>query len=252
VSSSSSSSAPLPGDGEAFVRLARHRTIYDVALAFYAVLAAFALDGPLKALANSLATSPAGQGLDDWTTRLLTLTLLLQAAVWLYALVVSVELNDRLSGTYVYQRSLVQFWAGVVMVVILMTLGRTVKLGTAAFLSASIPYVAWSLLFSLISLMMRQTSAGESGKSRCWRSGLAQLWSRRSTTTSSSQPENPIAKWNVREAVVILVILAILVLWAQNAPAHGVQPFVLALIWLLIVITSIIQDYSRFPDYYGV
>lgn len=216
---------PLGMDGETIVRLARHRTIYDVALAFYAVLVAFVLDGPLKALANSLVASPSGQGLNDWASRLLTLILLLQAAVWLHALVVSVELSDTRSDEGLYKRSITTFWSGVVMVVILMTLGSAVERGTATFLTVSLAYVLWGLIYSLAS---RKMASGD------------------------AEPRKSMATFNITDTLANLLILVGLVIWAQLGPSQGVQPFLQALVWLLIVIVSVCRNYWKVKSYYIV
>ncbi|MEY9872562.1 hypothetical protein ABH931_002038 [Streptacidiphilus sp. MAP12-33] len=236
-------------DDEALVRAARHRTIYDVALAFYAVLAAFALDGPLKALADGLATAPAGRGLTDWAARLLTLTLLLQAAVWLHALAVSVELRDTRRDQRLYRSAVGQFWSGVVMIVILMTLGSSVRLGTRVFLSASLAYVAWGLLYSVGSLALKHLASDPGGRPWLRRTGLARLWSRRRGT--DTRGEDAVEVLSARESLAVLFILVALVVCSHLAPAHGWQQFALALAWMLVVTTSVVLDYVMFPAYYG-
>ncbi|MEY9859747.1 hypothetical protein ABH935_005380 [Catenulispora sp. GAS73] len=245
--SSPNSSSNLPRDDKSIVRLTRHRIIYDAALAFYAVLTAFVLNRPLGVLGKSLVTSPAGQGVGDWTTRLLTLTLLVQAAIWFHALLASVEKSElrtlentgnSSSEARRYAQSVVLFWSGVVMVIILMTLGNAVPRGTSDFLLTSFAYVIWSLLSSVLERWMRQD--------------LVPLRKSLSRKESAGERNGDIGAFNILESVALLLLLAGLALWAQRAPAQGLEPFFQALIWLMAVIIAVVVEYFRFMCYYGI
>ena len=240
----SEAAAGLQNGNEEIVRLVRHRIIYDVSLAFYAVLAAFVLNEPLLALADSLVSSPAGHGVKDWTTRLLTLTLLVQAAIWFHALLASMNKADPQTLTNAqtaeekrYAQSVVLFWSGVVMVVVLMTLGKAVSHGTSDFLWASFAYVGWSLFSSVLELLIGPAS---------YRKDFL-----RHVSVRESWRKRRISAFNIYASAVFLVILALLVCWAQCAPVQGLQPFFQALIWLVLVIIWVVTEYRVFTDYYG-
>ncbi|WDV54554.1 hypothetical protein PV963_31425 [Streptomyces coeruleorubidus] len=219
----------MSGDQEAFVKVndslvqtARHRTVYDLALVFYGVLTVLALEHPLTEFAESVASKPAGHGLDDWTQRLLTLTLMVLAAVWLHTLVISLELNDTRQNEKLYPSAIYQFWAGVVMVVILMTLGKTVERSTTAFLTASLAYLTWGVLFALLSL----------AKAR-------------------SEGAKKTAKYDLATCVAGLVIALLMAIWASSHPGPAWQ-FTLALAGLLLVLFSVTAEYCTQSSFYSL
>ncbi|MFJ4643212.1 hypothetical protein ACIP6Q_06695 [Streptomyces bobili] len=207
---------------DSLVQMTRHRTVYDLALVFYGVLTVLALEHPLTVFAESVVAEPSGHGLGDWTQRLLTLTLLVLAAVWLHTLVISVDLNDTRQNKELYPGAIYQFWAGVAMVVILMILGKTVERGTTAFLTASLAYLLWSVVFALLSL----------AKAR-------------------SESARRTAKFDLAACVIGLVIATLLAIWAQGHPGPAWQ-FALALVGLLLVVLSVTIEYCTQSWFYSL
>ncbi|MFE6049288.1 hypothetical protein ACFQ6N_00855 [Kitasatospora sp. NPDC056446] len=243
-----------PADGESFVRLARHRVVYDIALVFYGVLTALALTDPLSRFARSIADAPQGTGLADWTGRLLTLTLLVQSAVWLHALAVAVESSDTRRGTDRYVPAMSLYWGGVLMVTVLMVMGATVARGTTAFLTASLGYLLWSLLFSLGGLRLHHgrlwTGPGRllrelESQRRRWVSG------RHAAALDFEQFRDPVGIYSVQESGVGLLVLGALAAGAGQARGPGGQ-FAFALAWLLIVLSSVAFHYRMEPWFYGL
>ncbi|GAA1937262.1 hypothetical protein [Kitasatospora viridis] len=229
--------------------MARHRTLYDTALVFYGVLTALALTPPLTDFAKHVARAPQGCGFVDWMHRLLTITVLVQAAVWLHDLAVSIERTDTRQDTDLYGTAARTYWGGILMVVILAVLGAAVTRGTTAFLTASLAYLGWSLVFPALAARRRSEPLwGSPWKLRSPMRAQRADWRRGKEVELR---EDVAAVFSVREAAVDLVILGILVLLASIEPGPCWQ-FALALIWLLVVVLSITFHYCKEPQFYGV
>ncbi|MFF7632893.1 hypothetical protein ACFZB9_07035 [Kitasatospora sp. NPDC008050] len=243
----------LPRDDESIVQLARHRVIYEIALVFYGVLTALALTEPLMGIAKSISSRPEGTGLPDWTMRLLVLTVLIQAAIWLHHLAVVVELHDTRHGKKRYGTAILVYWSGVVMVVILMVMGAAVGRGATAFLTASIAYMVWSLLLSVVVLPLQD------GSLWTWPWSLLKelntdrkRWKEQGPTRpTAARTRDLVAIYSVQESALGLVFLSLLAFWARQAHGPGWH-FAFALTWLLIVLGSVVYHYWSEPWFYGL
>ncbi|MES4904505.1 MULTISPECIES: hypothetical protein [unclassified Streptomyces] len=246
---------------DSLVQLARHRTVYDIALAFYGVLTALALDHPLTKFAEGVAAAPWGRGFNDWTQRLLTLTLLVLAAIWIHTLAISLELNDTRRDPRLYRAAICLFWAGVAMVVILMILGRSVNHGTTAFLTASMAYLVWNLLFSIVGWIVTERPPKNAGRTPQTHVGVnpvrlvQALWNQRGDWQTGSQPNQSTrhmtAAFDVLQCVIGLIILWGLTWWGHHH-TRPVWQFALALAWLLLVLLSASLDYLIQRWFYGL